>query len=147
VTVATTALAVRWGLTGVALGFACVAVAATVARWLLVSRMLALPVRAVARPFRIVLLSTAPAAVVGVLVVQGMSGAEWPIATLVTSVGSTLAVNLILTRLFAASVLRDALGILPVPPRHATRLHRLLRLDTAAAAPGDRLVDGAGSPG
>lgn len=145
VTVATTALAVRWGLSGVALGFACVAVAATVARWMLVSRMLALPVAVVTRPFRIVLVPTAAAAAVGLLVLDGLSGVEWPIVTVVLSAGTALAANLILIRLLAASVLRDALGILPVPARYANRLRSLLRLDPGSA--GGRPVAAAGPEG
>ena len=44
-TVATTAIAVRWGLVGVAVGFVLVAVLATVARWVLVGRVMGLAVR------------------------------------------------------------------------------------------------------
>lgn len=132
VTVATTAVVVRWGLSGVAVGFACVAVAATVARWLLVSRMLALSVAAVSRPFRIVLIPMAAAAALGLLAVEGLSGVEWPIVAVVLAAGVALGANLILIRLFAAGVLRDALGILPVPPRYGARVRSLLRLHPAA---------------
>lgn len=50
-TLATTAVCVRWGLIGVALGFLSVALLATVSRWVLVGRTLAVRVGVVARPF------------------------------------------------------------------------------------------------
>ncbi len=57
-TVATTAVAVRWGLAGVAVGFVGVAFAATAARWVLVGRLLTLPLRPMGRPFLTVLVPT-----------------------------------------------------------------------------------------
>ena len=130
-TVATTAIAVRWGLTGVAVGFVIVAVLATVARWLLVRRLLGLTVRTVARPFLTVLVPTATTMVLGTIVLDAMSGVGWPLTGLIVAGVATVVVNLVLLRLLAGTIIRDALGILPVPEKYASRMGRLLRLDPA----------------
>lgn len=50
-TLATTVVAVRWGLVSIAVGFLCVATLATVVRWFLVSRALQTTPGVIARPF------------------------------------------------------------------------------------------------
>src|SRR4051812_18702880 len=50
-TVGTTAIAVQWGITGVAVGFVVVALLATIARWVLISRLQGWSVAQSARPF------------------------------------------------------------------------------------------------
>jgi O-antigen/teichoic acid export membrane protein len=128
VTVATTAVAVRWGLGGVAVGFVGVAVLATVVRWLLVARVVGLPVVTVARPFATVLVPTVATMLIGTLLLRSASGIGSEAATLVVTVVGTLLVNLVLLRLFAARTIGDGLMLVPLPTRYAARLHRLLRL-------------------
>jgi O-antigen/teichoic acid export membrane protein len=127
-TVATTAIAVRWDLRGVAIGFVIVAVLATVARWVLVARLLGLPPRVVARPFFTILGPTAITVVLGGLLFRSLSGSHAPWVVLVVAGGATVIVYLVLLRLLAQKVIRDALGILPVPQRYADRVARLLLL-------------------
>lgn len=126
-TVATTAVAVRWGLAGVAVGFVGVAIAATAARWVLVGRLLELPVRTMARPFLTVMVPTAAAMVLGSLTL-GLVTPLGPLTALVISGLVTVVVDLVLLRLFAAGIIRDALGVLPVPQRYARQAGRWLLL-------------------
>jgi O-antigen/teichoic acid export membrane protein len=132
-TVGTTAVAVRWGLAGVAVGFVIVAFLATIARWVLVGRLLGLAVPAVARPFGTILVPTAVTMLLSTLMVDTLSPAR-SVVGLVLVATVTLLVNLVLLRLLAARILTDALRILPVPERHANRVGRLLRLDTTRTA-------------
>jgi O-antigen/teichoic acid export membrane protein len=130
-TVATTAVAVRWGLGGVAVAFIGVAVAATVARWVLVGRMLGLPIRTMSRPFVTVMVPTAASMAVGLLVLEVVS----PIGRIIALAASslvTLVVSFLLLRLLAGGILRDALSVLPVPERHSRRVVRWLRFSPAA---------------
>ena len=133
-TVGTTAVAVHWGLRGVTLGFVGVAVFATAVRWILVSRLLGVPARVVARPFVSVLLPAGITVLVGIPTMSALSGMRpaWLLLGLVGCV--TLLVDLLAMRLLAHGVIRDALGILPVPARHVGRLARVLRL--APVVPG-----------
>jgi O-antigen/teichoic acid export membrane protein len=133
VTVATTALAVRWGLTAVAVGFVFVAVGATFARWLLVGRLLGLSTRAVARPFLAVLVPTTATTVLGNLLLDALSHAGGPYTVLAVTGVATLAVNILLLRLLAGTIIRDALGVLPVPERYVGRLSKMLRFDLTPA--------------
>ena len=127
-TVTTTAVAVRWGLTGVAVGFVVMAVAATAARWVLVARLLHLTPRTVARPFVSMLPSTAAALLLGALAVSLVSGARWTWAGLAAAAGATLATNLLVLRVLSARVMRDALSVVPLPDRYTRRLGWLLLL-------------------
>jgi O-antigen/teichoic acid export membrane protein len=127
-TVATTAVAVRWGLGGVAVGFIAVAVLATVVRWFLVARLIGLPVLTVARPFLTVLVPTAATMVLGTLLLRSTSGIGSSAATLVVTSAGTVLVNLVLLRLFAARTIGDGLGVVPLPVRYVARLRALLRL-------------------
>jgi len=137
-TVATTVLAVRWGLIGVAVGFVLVALLATMARWLLVGRLLGLTARAVAQPFLAILVPTAASLVLGSLLLNALSGAGWPIMALtVTGVG-TAVMYVVLLRLLAGTIIVDALGILPVPERYVSRMGRLFRFDLAQTQPPNR---------
>jgi O-antigen/teichoic acid export membrane protein len=131
-TVATTAIAVRWGLTGVAVGFVIVAFLATVARWILVSRLFGWSVRETSRPFFTVSAVAAVTVVVGIGVAQAVPGR--PLVGMVVAAGVTVAVYVLLLRLLAGRIIGDALGILPVPDRYAARLGRLLGLGPARAA-------------
>jgi O-antigen/teichoic acid export membrane protein len=133
VTVGTTAVAVRWGPTGVAIGFVVVAALATIARWLLVARQLDLPRRAVARPFLILVTPAAATIVLGTLVLRAVSGHGGPLVALAIAGAATIVTYLLLLRLMAGAIIGDALGVMPVPQRYAVRLGRLLRLDPAGS--------------
>lgn len=131
VTVGTTAVAVRWGLVGVAVGFVLVAVLATIARWVLVSRGVGLRVRAVARPFATVLIPTALSTAAGLVTVHTLAGVASPLALLLVSCLVVVIVDLVVLRLVAAGIIRDALGVLPLPDRLVHPVCRLLRLTGA----------------
>jgi O-antigen/teichoic acid export membrane protein len=124
-TVATTAVAVRWGLGGVALGFVVVAVAATLARWVLVGRLLRLRPLAVAAPFVGVLVPTAGALIAGGLVLRTVSGVDRFLAVALVA-GVAVVVQLVLLRLTAAPVLRNALSVLPLPLKYRDLIRPLL---------------------
>jgi len=126
-TVATTAVAVRWGLAGVAVGFVGVAIAATGARWVLVGRILGLPVRTMARPFLTVMVPAAAAMVLGSLTL-GLVTPLGSLAALVLSGFVTVVVDVVLLRLLGAGIIRDAIGVLPVPQRYARQAGRWLLL-------------------
>lgn len=130
-TVMTTAIAVRWGLVGVAVGFVLVAVLATVARWVLVGRVMGLDVREVARPFGTVLVPTLVTTATGLLTVHALAGATSPLVQLLVGGLVVLIVDLAVLRLVAAGIIRDALGVLPVPDRLVRPVCRLLRLTGA----------------
>jgi len=126
--IAITAVAVRWGLVGVTVGFVCLALLATPARWVLVARIVGIPVRAVARPFGTVLVPSVIATGVGVLLYRVLSGTEGGWDVLAVTVVATAAFDLVLLRLTAGSIMRDALGLLPVPERYVNWAARFLRL-------------------
>lgn len=132
-TVGTTAVAVRWGLAGVTVGFVVVALLATVARWVLISKLQGWAVIVSARPFLRLAPITAVSTAVGVAVLAAVPGRPW--AGLVLSTAVTLVVYVGLLRLLARHVISAALGILPVPDRYAARLGRFFRLGRAPAAP------------
>jgi O-antigen/teichoic acid export membrane protein len=133
-TLGATAFGVRWGLIGVSVGFVVVATLATVARWILVSRLVGLTVGAIVRPFVAVLVPTVLTLAVGTLLFRAVAGVDWVIVGLV-GVGTVIVVvNLALLRLFAARILRNALDVLPLPERYSRRAERLLRLEPLDAA-------------
>jgi O-antigen/teichoic acid export membrane protein len=128
-TVATTAVAVRWGLTGVAVGFVIVAFLATVARWILVSRVLGWDTREVARPFFTVAPITALSMVTGAAAVHAFPGEA--LAGMLLACLVTVVTYVVLLRVLARRVIDDALGILPLPDRYAVRAGRLLGIRSA----------------
>lgn len=125
-TVATTAVAVRWGLAGVTVGFVVVALLATVARWLLVSKLRGWSVWMSARPFLTIAPITVVSTATGMATLGSLPGSTLPGLLLAT--GVTLVVYVALLRLLASHVVSAALGILPVPEKYAAWLARLLRL-------------------
>ena len=127
VTVGTTAVAVRWGLEGVAVGFVLVAVAATVARWAIVGRLVHLPLHAMAGPFGAVSIATVFSVLAGGLVLDAVATAG-RFTALALAVLVTLTAYAVLLRLVAARVIRDVLGLMPLPQRGADRFARWLRL-------------------
>lgn len=73
-TVATDAFAVRYGLTGVAIGFVGVAMAATFVRWRLVGRLIGVRAVTVARPFGVMVVLTTLSAMVGLVTMRIAEG-------------------------------------------------------------------------
>jgi O-antigen/teichoic acid export membrane protein len=131
VTVATTAFAVHWKLPGVAIGFVVVAFLATVARWLLVSRVLGMPASTVARPFGTILVPTAVTTVAGLLLLRVLEPLGWPLVCAAVITVATLVLYVVLVRLLAARILRDVVRVAPVPDRYAGVVRRVLRLEAA----------------
>jgi hypothetical protein len=129
-TVATTAVAVHWGLVGVAAGFVVVAFLATVARWLVVSRVFGWGFREVARPFFTVAPITAVSLVLGAVALDALPGR--PSAAMLGAGVLTVVVYVMLLRLLARGIIVDALSILPVPDRFVARAGRLLGLGLTA---------------
>jgi hypothetical protein len=106
------------------------AVAATLARWLIVGRVLAIGIRDMARPFVVVMLPAVATMIAGSILLAALSGFE-PLAALTLVVVVVLAVDLVLLRVVAAGIVRDALSVLPVPASHARRVGRWLGLAPA----------------
>ncbi|MFW5469151.1 oligosaccharide flippase family protein [Knoellia sp. CPCC 206435] len=132
-TVATTAVAVRGGLVGVAAGFVLVALGATAARWVLVGRVLGMRVGTVARPFGTVLLPAAGSLGAGLLtmnLVEPIDSSWWQAV-----LGGLVVVitHLALLRVVGAGIQRDILSILPVPDRITRPIRTALRLRSADA--------------
>ena len=127
-TLTTTLVAVHWGLPGVAFGFLVVATVATAARWVLVGRLLGMRPTQVARPFVTALVPTAVTLAVGAFVSTWTSRVPSVWLGLALLGAATLLVNVLLLRLVGGRVLRDALGLLPVPARVTRPVVRLLRL-------------------
>ena len=77
---------------------------------------------------------TAVTTAVGTLVFHVLSATGRPWVALTVSALVTVVVNLVLLRLLAATIVRDAVGIVPVPDRYVSRVRRLLRLQAVGAA-------------
>ena len=71
---------------------------------------------------------------VGVLLYRVLSGTEGGWDVLAVTVVATAAFDLVLLRLTAGSIMRDALGLLPVPERYVNWAARFLRLRPVTAA-------------
>ena len=92
-----------------------------------------LSVPTVARPFVTVLVPTAITTAVGLLAMNVLAGLDSP-ALEVALCGLVVAiVDLALLRVLAAGIIRDALGVLPLPARPAAAIRRLVRLDLEPA--------------
>lgn len=133
-TVGGTAVGVHWGLVGVSVAFVVVAALATIARWVLVARMVGLRVGTVARPFAVVMVPTVLTLAAGTLAFRAVVGVDPGLVGLLVVSVAILLVNLLLLRLLAAHVLRDAVDVLPVPNRWTERAARLLGLRPVDAA-------------
>lgn len=111
------------------------ALLATVARWMLISRVPGWSVLASARPFLRIAPITAVSTIIGVATLELLGARAWagPLVAVVAAVVA-LAVYVGLLRLLASHVIRTALAILPVPQRYATRIGRVLGVGRAPAA-------------
>jgi O-antigen/teichoic acid export membrane protein len=126
-----TAVAVHWGIAGVAVGFVVLASGATAVRWVLVARMVGLSVPSVARPFVRVMVPSLATIALGAFAFGALAGDRAGWGALVAALVLTGGVNLLLLRLAAGPILRDALGLIPLPAGTAHRVTRLLGLDRA----------------
>lgn len=132
--VASAAVAVRWGLIGVAIGYVVVAVLATASRWVLVGRLLELRARTVGRPFTSLAVPAGGSVVAGLLVMRLVQDLDPTWVALVVAAGATVLANVLLLRLVAGKLISDALGVLPFPERYVHRVERFLRLRTQETA-------------
>lgn len=114
-TVAGTAVGVRWGLIGVALAFIVVAAAATTARWVLVARALGASVWMVAAPLSRTLPVMAASAASGALVLTAIGAARTWVAML--ALGAAMAVvHVVVLGLVQRGVYRDVVEGIGVRP-------------------------------
>ncbi len=105
-TVGTTAVVVRWGLSGVAWGFLGVALVATTMRWVLVARTMSASVPEIAQPFARLLPVMAGVGVAGLGIARLTEG--WPALLSITCIGGAMAlVHIGLVRLVAPAVFDD----------------------------------------
>lgn len=126
VTFATTLFVARWGLVAIAWGFLCVALAATIVRWFLVSRVLQAKLSVITRPFLslLVIIVGAGAAGWGTMLLT----AQLPGFVALLIVGAVIAVvHVGLSLLFARKAIADAAALV-VGTRIGARLPLLARL-------------------
>lgn len=124
ITVGVTALTVRSGLIYVAAGFLVVSVLATIFRWFLVARLLDVKAKIIAAPFSLLVLLLVTVGAIGWLVSRLLTGAP-PVVSAVGVGLAVLGVHLLVLRLAAPDVVRDARLLLEEPVRR--RLGRLRR--------------------
>lgn len=111
VTVTATVLLAPLGLTAVAWGFLAVCVVATVTRWFVTARVLRTPVRVIAGPFVLLVVSVLASGAAGWAV--GAATTEWPApAALALIAAAVLTAHLLVTRIVAPQVLPEALAML-----------------------------------
>ncbi|TFV84079.1 polysaccharide biosynthesis protein [Microbacterium sp. dk485] len=138
-TVAATIVAVSSGIVAVAIGFAIVAAAATIARWLLVARAIGASPWTVARPLAGAVVMAAGSGAAGWLVLVLLSGL--PALVSVAAGGAAIAlVHVLLARIIAPAAFAEVFLLLR---RRATA--RFPRGGSAAHAP-DRSVEEGASP-
>ena len=129
ITVAATALVVSQGLTAVAWAFVGVAVAATAARWVLVSQEVGTTVGELARSFGAVAVCALVSGGAGLLVLALVPG---PLVVRAALIGVTvLATHLLLLRLVLRDTYADALALAPLPASVRGRLQRFSRIATS----------------
>jgi O-antigen/teichoic acid export membrane protein len=117
-TVASTAVLAPRGLTWVAVGFVAVALVATIARWVLVGRLVGCPPWVLAGGFMVAMVPVVASAGAGIAVRVAANGL--PALLAVTIVGATVViVHLVVVRLVSRRVLAETLDVLPIPQRFA----------------------------
>jgi O-antigen/teichoic acid export membrane protein len=129
VTLATTAVLVRYGLPAIALGFVAVTIVATLCRWLLLRRIVGVSVRTISHPVLITSVAVLPAAAVGAGIMVLASGLPQVIALGLAGIGLFLTHALIL-RATSPDIFRTILRVLPA--RASQPLLRLARLHAPA---------------
>lgn len=130
-TVGVTALLAPHGLVAVAWGFVGVALAATIARWFLVGRLVGLPTRHVAGPLATTSALAIVAAGAGWLAMAAL-GSHHGVGTLAVVGAAVLLTHLMTARVLCPAVLRDALALAPVPRRLLAPLSRIVGSGAAA---------------
>lgn len=113
VTVLTTAVAVRYGLTGVAIGFVGVAIGATVARWKLVGGLIGAPMLTVARPFGSMIVLTTLSAAAGIATLR-VTGALPVLIALALTGGAVFSVHVALLRVLMPKLFAEVVRLLPL---------------------------------
>lgn len=107
-TVATTAVAVQWGLVPVALGFLGVALLSTIARWFLVARLASMRGRVVAAPFGFLLVSVTLSGLAGWGVVVATSALPDLLSVMLAGI-AVAAVHFVVVWLLARSVIDEGM--------------------------------------
>lgn len=120
-TVAVTWLVAPQGLTWVAGGFVIVAFAATVARWVLVGRLLDVRIRGLAGIFLTASIALAGSAAAG-HVVRILTDELAPLVSLCAIAAVIGLVHVGLVRLISPAVFRDIVALAPLPDRISSRL-------------------------
>jgi O-antigen/teichoic acid export membrane protein len=120
-TVAVTALVAPKGLTWVAVGFVLMAFAATVARWMLVGRLLDIRVRTLAGIFLTACVAVAGSAGAGFLVRNLTDGWApiWSLAAVTVAIGL---VHVGIVRVVSPGVYRAVVSLVPLPSLIASRI-------------------------
>jgi O-antigen/teichoic acid export membrane protein len=120
-TVGVTALAAPRGLIWVAVGFILVAFAATVARWILVGRLLDIPVRSLAVIFLTACVAVAGSAGAGLLV-RNLTDGWAPLLSLAAVIVTIGLVHVGIVRVVSPGVYRAVVSLVPLPSLIASRI-------------------------
>ena len=120
-TVVVTATVAPKGLTWVAVGFILVALAATLARWMLVARLLDIRMRTIARIFLAACVAVAGSAGVGFLVrnLTDEWAPIWSLAAVTVAIGL---VHVGIVRVVSPGVYREVISLVPLPSLIASRI-------------------------
>jgi len=128
VTLATTFVLVRFGLPAIALGFVGVTVVATLARWLLLRRIIGASVRTMSRPLLITAVAVLPASAVG-MGVMALTTSLPRLAALTLAGLGLLLTHALIVRATSPDIFQKILRVLP--GRVSQPLLRLARLSPA----------------
>jgi len=143
-TVATTAVAVRFGLSGVAWAFVGVALVATVARWFLTAHVLQTSVRTTAQPFLTATICAGMSGLAGWAVLEATPSLP-AIANLAVCGAAIIVVQGLSVRLVSPRTCESVIDLAPIPDRARRLAKRLTRLPVAPRATGDAIaVEAAG---
>lgn len=119
--VAVTAIVAHKGLTWVAVGFIVVAFAATVARWVLVGRLLDIRVRSLSGIFTAACVTVAGSAGAGLLVRNLTDGWApiWSLTAIIVTIGL---IHVGIVRIVSPGVFRTVVSLVPLPSPIASRI-------------------------
>lgn len=133
-TVATTAVAVRFGLSGVAWAFVGVALVATIARWFLTAHVLRTTVGTAAQPFVSATASASMSALAGWGVLQATSSLSGLVSLAASGVAIVVAQG-VAVRLFSPRVCANVIDLAPLPERVRVAARRVTRLTVTGGEP------------
>ncbi len=116
-----TALVAHKGLTWVAVGFVIVALVATIARWVLVGRLLDIRPRTIAAVFAAASVAVAGSAGAGLLVRNLTAGwaSLWSLTAVILTVGL---VHVVIVRVVSPGVYKTVISLVPLPSPIASRI-------------------------